>query len=830
MHYLDEGRDNQQVVLLLHGNPTWCYYYRNLIEHLKSHFRVIAPDHIGCGLSDHPKTVSFRATHRIEHLQTLVDALELKSFSLVMHDWGGPIGTGLAVRNPHRIERLIYLNTTITETESLPPIIKWAANRFTGPFLTKHTKRFLKLMTNFGVTRKLQKDVKSGYFYPYQKKGRRQAIWDFVADIPFDQNHPSYFEMMYIADRLHLLSEIPVKIIWGLRDLCFHREMLNKVARHFPQAEIVELPNAAHLVLEDEPRLTNDLIEEFLRRKSKKERAIISLPTRTNTQSILFGNLLKQVQKNPLTNAILSYSKFTDSYKQISFAGLLELINKYQRGLEALGMQRGDKVALLVKPGIDFLGLTYAILGRGAIPVFIDPGIGRELLLKTLADLRPQGFIGTPLAQALRFFRKEIFKSLKFNVVASDIFPFWGKNLSFLKRFSSAPPEDTPTSTGTALIAFTSGATGAPKGVVFTEKMIGSQLKIFEKHFKMKAGERDLPLLPVFSIFSLACGVTSVFPSINPSKPIDLDPTALVKVIESSGITSSFGSPTLWNKIAEYCVRVGVSLNGIKRIFMAGVAVDENILRRVATIAPNADIFTPYGATEVLPLTNPSFEELKKSYANLRSAKSGEKGVPVGKPLPGISTRVIKYSNQPIEKLEEGLMREPYEIGEIIVKGDNVSSEYLDNTDANHRLKIREQDGFWHRIGDVGYLNESGEIFFCGRKNDIVSIEGKDLFSVPIESIFNKHPIVRRSALIPLHSKNSAAIVIEPFPGHMPTTTQESENLKKSLLEYAANDPISAPIKEIFFHPNFPVDGRHNAKIFRNKLALWAENQLMKKQ
>ncbi len=168
MHYLDEGEG--PVVLLLHGNPTWCFYYRNLIEELRKRFRVIAPDHVGCGLSDHPTDAHFKTRERVDHLEEFVDALGLKKFSLVMHDWGGPLGSSLATRRIESIDRIVYLNTTLTEIESLPGIIKRAHMPFIGTFITKYSMQFLKLMADWGVAKRLPYEVKQGYFYPYRNR------------------------------------------------------------------------------------------------------------------------------------------------------------------------------------------------------------------------------------------------------------------------------------------------------------------------------------------------------------------------------------------------------------------------------------------------------------------------------------------------------------------------------------------------------------------------------------------------------------------------------------------------------------------------------------
>ena len=166
MHYFDvsEAGQDKPAAVLLHGNPTWSFYYRNLITALKSEFRVIAPDFIGMGLSDHPEHVHFKGVDRIAHLEALISHLGISNFSLVMHDWGGPIGTGYAVRHPDSIDKLVYLNTTLTETDNLPAIIKRAASPLTGKFLTKYSRSFLELTVDLGARKKVSPEVRAGYF------------------------------------------------------------------------------------------------------------------------------------------------------------------------------------------------------------------------------------------------------------------------------------------------------------------------------------------------------------------------------------------------------------------------------------------------------------------------------------------------------------------------------------------------------------------------------------------------------------------------------------------------------------------------------------------
>ncbi|MGI6523973.1 MAG: fatty acid CoA ligase family protein [Bdellovibrionota bacterium] len=816
MHYLDEG--SGPVVLLLHGNPTWCFYYRNLIAELKDKFRVIALDFIGCGLSDHPTDAHFRVEHRIEHLKEFIDKLGLDRFSLVMHDWGGSIGTAYAVRNPEKIEKLVYLNTTLTETETLPLIIKKAARPFFGKFLTKYSKWFLHVTTTLGVTKKLPKNVKKAYLHPYRTIAKRTAIWDFVADIPFGESYQGYSSMLELAEMLPRLQNVPVQIVWGLKDPCFHRGMLNKVAAHFPQAYILEIPDASHLVLEDAPQLACSTIKNFLLASPAEEQN--HRHDRPNEVNVLYSHFLKIRDLRKQCNAIMVPSFLGDpvKYAQVTYEALNNLVNQYQRGLAEAGLRCGDKVIMLVSPGIDFLALSYAVMGRGGIPIFLDPGMGLKKLLKCIEDAAPEGFIVSPKAHLLRLAKPGIFHKAKFYVTASEWFPFAGLTTSFMKKYSAKPLPEV-TSSGTCLIAYTSGATGDPKGVIFTDSMIADQLRIFKDVFGFSAenGEKDLPLLPVFSLFTVALGVCSVFPPVNPAKPLELEPHKIVRLINDLQIAYSFGSPALWNKISEYCVRSSNRLPSLRKIFMAGAPVQRVTLERLKDLLDDGEATTPYGATEALPVTLITMDQILN--AQPCCATSGECGVLVGKQIASMRVGVIASVAEAIPDISDVKWLPNYQIGEVVVSGANVSPEYFENPQATKLAKIKDGDTFWHRMGDMGYLDAEGNLYFCGRKAHVVSCKGRTYYSVPTEKVFNAHPKVARSALIPVEGGQDVGIVVEPYPQYWQELPQIKERFLKELADLAGANPITADIKKFFFYKSFPVDGRHNAKIFRDRLA-----------
>jgi acyl-CoA synthetase (AMP-forming)/AMP-acid ligase II/pimeloyl-ACP methyl ester carboxylesterase len=858
MHYIDEGRSENQtqpVVVLLHGNPTWCFMYRKLIEALRSNYRVIAPDHIGCGLSDHPNDRMFRANQRSEHIKALLRSLGISKFSLVMHDWGGPIGTHLALGQPENIERLVYLNTTLTETESLPLFIKMSAKPIPGRFMTQGSKRFLKFLTDWGVTKKLPKAVKEGYLAPYKSAKDRLALWGFVRDIPFDSDHPTYPEMMQIAQQVHKLASKPVQVIWGLKDACFHRGILEKFLKHFPHARVRELLNASHLVIEDQPKIVIDTICEFL------AAPLASVLDQSLNQSSLGSGSPKSTKTagDSISTAVLPtrFESWAEKFAEqesiliprcngqviqstsITYNELAHLIYRYQRGLESLGLAYGDRVLMLVTPGIDFIALSYAIMRHGAIPVFIDPGIEKAHFFECILDLEAQAFIGSPKAQLLRLLKPQLFKNMKFVLTASNSalfkLPFLSSaNLSDLKSFAPQPALESRANP-TAMIAFTSGATGKPKGVIFTQEMIEAQLKIFSEQFGLTAGKRDLPLLPIFSLFSMALGLSCVFPKIDPAHPLSLDPAEISQLINELKVSYCFGSPTLWRKIAEYCVRTNTSLVGLEKVLMAGAAVGRETLKLVQSVLPNGEAFTPYGSSEALPVTFVSGREIERSKHVL--ATGGEEGVYVGKPVKGVEVRIIAIEAKAISNLDLAKQLPAQQIGEIIVRALNVSPAYLNRKDADALSKIIDGETFWHRMGDVGYLDQEGNLYYCGRKAHMVQARERTYYPEPVEKIFNEHPKVKRSALVKLsksklnmaNSEQSesevAAIVIEPLDQHFPENPDSESTFVEELKDLASTSTLTASIEKFYFHKSFPVDRRHNAKIYRDRLSEWADKQ-----
>lgn len=501
--------------------------------------------------------------------------------------------------------------------------------------------------------------------------------------------------------------------------------------------------------------------------------------------------------------------------QDISFARLDRDSDACAAWLESLGVRPGMRVLLMVKPGLDLILCTFALFKLGAPPVAIDPGMGLKNFLKCVETTAPEALVGIPLAHAVATVFPGKFKSAKVRAVVGT--GGFRRNLAAAEKSlpSAGRPVYPAKPDELAAILFTSGSTGAPKGVRYEHGMFEAQIGLVREAYGIAPGEVDLPMLPIFALFNPALGMTTVVPEMNPSKPASVDPAKIVAAIRASGVTNSFGSPALWTKIARHCLARGETLPSIRRILCAGAPVPASLHRDLKKILPNGVVHTPYGATECLPVCTITGDEVLAD--TWKETESGH-GTCVGRPLVGVSVAIIPIHDGEIVNLAD---HPPYPetgfVGEIIVQSPSCTREYDKRPDATALSKIRDGEAFWHRMGDLGRLDERGRLWFYGRKVERVTTAAGDMFTDPVEGVFNTHPRVFRSALIGLGSpgNQSPAVVIEPESGAFPKNSRERETFIAELRDLAGRHPHTAGITRFFFEKNFPVDVRHNAKIHR---------------
>ena len=548
-----------------------------------------------------------------------------------------------------------------------------------------------------------------------------------------------------------------------------------------------------------------------------------------NTDFVNIATYLNRTaQTHPYKRAVV-YPAGRDKYGRVTYTHLtflqLDRESDYlAHGLEAAGITRGIRTVLMVRPSIEFFALIFAIFKTGAVPVVVDPGMGIRRMLACFKSTRPQAFIGIPLAHVVRTVSPGFFKTVKTWITVGRRW-FWGGRTLKQIRYSHAGPY-TITKTGrhdSAAVLFTTGSTGPAKGAVYTHGNFDAQLKQIKTHLGMAPDEIDLSTFPLFALFYPALGVTSVIPDMDPTRPALVNPERIIEAIENLGVTNMFASPALLNRVGGYGKKNAIKLPTLKRVISAGAPVSaDNIEQFSALLAEDAEIHTPYGATEAVPIISIKSKEILNETRQLSEKAFG---ICIGRPINDIDIRIIKIMDEPIDQWTEDLLVSPGDVGEITVKGELVSRQYFENHAANRLGKIKDGDDIIHRMGDVGWIDQKGRIWFCGRKSHRVVTAARTLFTIPCESLFNRHPQVFRSALVGIgpSGRQEPLICIEP---HKTDAGQNRDMLKDELLQIAAANELTQSIKTILFHKSFPVDIRHNSKIFREKLARWAEKKL----
>lgn len=517
---------------------------------------------------------------------------------------------------------------------------------------------------------------------------------------------------------------------------------------------------------------------------------------------------------------------FSQENRSLTFRELDDESSRIAAGFISYGIGRGVRTALLVPPSPELFTITFALFKAGAIPVFIDPGIGARNMKGCIEDARPTAFIGIPKAQVARRVLGWGKSSIR-TVVTVNGSGFWGgiplsriRSAASIKGFKPAPTMHDET----AAILFTSGSTGAPKGAVYTHGNFAAQVEALRSIYGIKPGEIDLPTFPLFALFAPALGMTAIIPEMDFTRPGSVNAKMIIETANRYGATTMFGSPALINRVGRYGAENNLAFNSMKRVISAGAPASAAVLARFASILPaDAEIFTPYGATEALPVCSISSVEI---LGDTRMITESGGGVCIGSPVAGIRLDIIEISDLPVPVWNESLRVPSGKIGEIIVQGEQVTRGYFNRPEADLLAKISDPEAgsFFHRMGDLGGKDEQGRIWFCGRKSHRVETGTETLFTIPCEAVFNTHREVFRTALVGIGKKGSQKPVI-CVELHKGCRTPHAA-IRNDLIAIAQAHIHTHAIDTFLFHVSFPVDIRHNAKIFREKLAIWAERKL----
>ncbi len=533
------------------------------------------------------------------------------------------------------------------------------------------------------------------------------------------------------------------------------------------------------------------------------------------------ANALDEVSARFPEQAALVVTK-GKGYKTMTFRELRDSSGGYAITLGQGGVRPGMRVMLMVRPSLEFVSLTFALFHLGATVILIDPGMGYKNLLRCIGSVKPDVLIGISKALLFSWIFSKSFLTVKKRFCVGFGFGILGKVL-YAATFDVSLNKIQPrfaNADDLAAVIFTTGSTGPPKGVQYTHGVFHAQLQLIRDHYNIGAGDVDQPCFPLFALFSTALGVKAVIPDMDPTRPAQVDPPKFIRTLQDQAVTYSFGSPAIWNVVSNYCLEHNIVLP-LRKILMAGAPVSGELIERVKKcMSPDGEIFTPYGATESLPISSISGTEIVNNTWAI-TCKGG--GTCVGSPLPGIDIRVIQPVEAEIEKWQDACECSPGEIGEIVVKGPVVTKAYDNNPDETSLAKITAGKEFWHRMGDMGYFDDAGKLWFCGRKAHRVFTHNGVMYTIPCEALFNNHPDVFRSAMVGVGKgpEKKPVLVVE-----LKQEVKNQEKLFAQLLSIAQSSELTCMIETFLIHPSFPVDIRHNAKIFREKIAVWAEEKL----
>ena len=503
-------------------------------------------------------------------------------------------------------------------------------------------------------------------------------------------------------------------------------------------------------------------------------------------------------------------------WNSLSYRQFLELVNNLEKGLLVLGLPHHTKAVLMIPPDISFFALAFAMLKAGITPVIIDPAIGLKNVTSCLAETRPDIFIGTPLIHCLRILFGWGQSSIKSTLTIKQI----------LQAGSFAPNRDgsPDKALADAAIIFTSGSTGLPRGAIYTHENLLAQMDMLVNSLNLQGSEVDLPAFPVFAIIDLLLGVTAVIPDLHFPKPARVNPQLIIEAIQIHKVDTLFASPIVLDRMAYYAENHPTRLPNLKRVITAGAPAPVPVLQNfLKCLGPNTKIYGIYGSTEALPIALIDCQEILNE---TRFATEAGAGICVGKPVEGINVQIIPISDGGLSNGTALYGIPPGTTGEIMVQGTAVTTAYTGSPEHTLLSKFRDSLGLTHhRMGDLGYFDEHGRLWYCGRKSHRVQTPNGVLFSERVEGIFNAHPDVYRTALVGIQIKEQVTPVLW-VELKRTVRSHHREKVRQELLNIAARHEMTRNIKDILFQGTFPTDVRHNSKIIREKLAVMAHKRL----
>ena len=814
-HVLDTGmpQDSLGTIICVHGNPTWSFAWRSFLTRFSDRYRVIAVDQLGMGLSE--RTQRRRFAQRVDDLADVIGALEVTGPVVTgAHDWGGPVSLGWVLRNTDRVAGVVLCNTGVAVPvgRKAPWLIRLAA---AGPMtdLVGHRTRAFVDGTLLLSGRRLDAVARDGFRSPYRRAASRRAIAEFVGDVPFDDRHPSAAAISAVADGIRSLT-VPVLLAWGNADPVFNDDFAHDLLARMPHADQHRFPAMGHLVVAETGDAANGVaatVDSWLASRVATT-ASTAASTAANatpaTAPTLDGH--RPIWAGILDRATDPAPGFVDGTTgQItSFAELHDRVICVAAGLAAQGMQRGDRVAVLVPPGVDLLVAAYACWRAGAVTVIADRGLGLSGLGAAVRGGHVSWVIGP--AKAVAAARVLRWAPRARSVVVGDRRTLGAvatlDELATLGRTGATLPAE-PAATDLAAVLYTSGATGPAKGVRYLHGQMASQRDALMALYGITSDDRLVAAFAPFALYGPAMGICSTIPDVDVTAPGSLTCDALSAAVASIDASIVFASPAALANVQRTAPTGGdTRLAHVRLVLSAGAPVPIATLRAAALLCPLAELHTPYGMTECLPVADIELRDIDEAPADA--------GVCVGPPVSGVDVLIAPLgfdAGQAITTVPVGTT------GEVVVRTAWMSAGYDQLWRTQHDARPVDVTGrVWHRSGDVGHLDVAGRLWIEGRSVHVITADGAAVTPVPVEVAVEQLDGIARVAAVgvgPTGCQQLVVVVEDEAAG---------DGIAAADLAARVRAAVSHPVAAVLTVGALPVDIRHNTKIDRAAVARWA--------
>ena len=848
------------TLLCVHGNPSWSYLWRRLVAAPPPGWRVVAIDQLDMGFSERTGTVRPLA-QRVDDVDALTDALGLTGpgcdgrIITVAHDWGGPISLGWALRHVDQLDGVVLANTGVHQPEGAPAPTAIRAARLPGalPLVTSRSKTFIRAALY--MSRPVPPpEVRAGFYAPYPDTDHRHAIENFVRDIPLAPGAVSARSLDAIADGLDDLAAVPVLMLWGPRDPVFSDVYLRDLIDRLPHADVHRYEGSSHFVPEDAPTFAADVATWVATRslrapgesgEAKHEPdadvdvdvdgvAVEHLESRPVDEPVAESHLgphlwsgIARRAADPVTATVAAVTEMgPDGIEaRITFADLDARVARVAAGLAIIGVQPGDRIALLVPPGADLTAVLYGIWRAGAIAVVVDAGLGVRGMRTALRSAGPKYLVGVVKGLAAARLMATGAQLISVGPVSSAarraLRVRW--SLERIERLGAGaqigPPPPRPADP--AAIAFTSGATGPAKGVLYLHRQLLAQRDALAALYAITSEDRLVAAFGPFALFGAALGIPAAVPDMDLTAPSTLTAKALGEAAEAIAATLVFASPAAWLNVAataDGLTPAGASaLEGVRVLLSTGAPVPAELLHEVGAMMPAAEAHAPYGMTEVLPVADIDVVEMDR-------ARAGN-GTCVGRPVPGVTVELAPLDA--VGRPQADLTAQPGITGEVLVRAAHTKERY-------DRLWVTEQAAStpagWHRTGDVGHFDADGRLWIEGRLVHVIVTAEGPVTPVGIERRVEEAVAgVRRAAAVGVGPRGAEQVVVVAEvagmkPGLAPAVMREAVRAAVAEMpDSAAGRPQIAAVLTV---RHLPVDIRHNSKIDRVAVGRWAQRVL----